>query len=216
MTSWPTAPQHGVLDVTPDGESVRCHECGEWVRGISVHARMSHGIGAGEYRKRHGLPSALPLTAPAYSRMRSRASRAKVGTKQWIAFRGQRSEPSQSPTPSRLRAERLRRKHLRVVEREAECEACGKRFTPGTDRKTCSKECMEQLKSSFMTMRAQARSTPMADADRARLLGTPPDDLQPVVAALYRKGVSSREIAETLGWTRARLSKRFPRRIAAP
>ncbi|TMR91640.1 MucR family transcriptional regulator [Nonomuraea basaltis] len=43
-----------------DGQLL-CLECGEWTRGVAAHAKWKHGIGAEEYRARHGLPADAKL-----------------------------------------------------------------------------------------------------------------------------------------------------------
>ncbi|MEO3858063.1 MucR family transcriptional regulator [Acrocarpospora sp. B8E8] len=43
-----------------DGQLL-CLECGEWTRGAGAHVRWKHGIGAAEYRARHGLPADTKL-----------------------------------------------------------------------------------------------------------------------------------------------------------
>lgn len=54
--------RYGILDHTEDGRLI-CHECGRGVAHLSSHVR-GHGITAGEYRARHGLPRSLPLVSP--------------------------------------------------------------------------------------------------------------------------------------------------------
>ena len=54
--------RYGILDVTEEGRMV-CHECGATALALGRHAVAHHGIGADEYRARHGLP-AVPLNAP--------------------------------------------------------------------------------------------------------------------------------------------------------
>jgi hypothetical protein len=53
------------LDVSEDGESLLCHECGQWKRALGTHAWYRHGITAAQYRQRHGLSSGQSLASPA-------------------------------------------------------------------------------------------------------------------------------------------------------
>lgn len=53
------------LDVSEDGESLLCHECGVWKRALGTHAWYAHGITAAEYRQRHGLSTGQSLASPA-------------------------------------------------------------------------------------------------------------------------------------------------------
>jgi RNA polymerase sigma-70 factor (ECF subfamily) len=68
LTSLGTPTRHGRyarLDVSDDGETLRCHECGQWKRSLGKHASTKHGITAAEYRRRHGLSAGQSLTSPA-------------------------------------------------------------------------------------------------------------------------------------------------------
>jgi predicted transcriptional regulator len=40
-----------------------CLECGRWFRGLGIHVRTKHGIGADEYRREHELPAGRGLAA---------------------------------------------------------------------------------------------------------------------------------------------------------
>jgi len=53
------------LDVSEDGESLLCHECGQWKRALGTHAWYRHGITAAQYRRRHGFSSGQSLASPA-------------------------------------------------------------------------------------------------------------------------------------------------------
>ncbi|XTZ15826.1 MucR family transcriptional regulator [Micromonospora echinospora] len=56
------------LDVSDDGETLRCHECGQWKRSLGRHISTRHGISAAEYRHRHGIPAGQSLASPATRR----------------------------------------------------------------------------------------------------------------------------------------------------
>ncbi|HEY9314977.1 MucR family transcriptional regulator [Williamsia sp.] len=63
----------GVLD--DDGETVLCHECGRWFRSIANHIGPAHGIGADEYRARHGLASDQSLSSRSTKRRKAHSAR---------------------------------------------------------------------------------------------------------------------------------------------
>lgn len=45
----------GALELSVSAETMKCHECGEFVRSLANHVKRSHGIAAREYKQKHGL-----------------------------------------------------------------------------------------------------------------------------------------------------------------
>lgn len=45
----------GALEYDPKNDLVKCHECGEFFKGLGIHTLSRHGINAREYKIRHGL-----------------------------------------------------------------------------------------------------------------------------------------------------------------
>ena len=59
-----------------------CLEDGKKLKMLKNHLRASYNLNPGEYRKKWGLPSDYPMTAPSYSRQRSAlAKKFGFGTK---------------------------------------------------------------------------------------------------------------------------------------
>ncbi len=48
-----------------------CLDCGKQFKTIKRHIKASHGLTVDEYRRRYGLPSDYPVTAPNYSEKRT-------------------------------------------------------------------------------------------------------------------------------------------------
>ncbi|WP_416901283.1 sigma-70 family RNA polymerase sigma factor [Micromonospora echinospora] len=74
------------LDVSDDGETLRCHECGQWKRSLGRHASIRHGLTAAEYRHRHGLPAGQSLASPAARRRFAAMSHIQPGNSAWQAL----------------------------------------------------------------------------------------------------------------------------------
>jgi len=75
---------------------VICLECGWAGKTLRRHLQSSHGLTRDEYRARWGLPAKHPLTAPAYSEMRSNvAERTGLGR----AVRNAARQQQQTPEP---------------------------------------------------------------------------------------------------------------------
>jgi hypothetical protein len=45
----------GALEFDPEDDTVRCHECGAWFKGLARHLGAVHGIKSREYKLKHGL-----------------------------------------------------------------------------------------------------------------------------------------------------------------
>ncbi|MFI6823228.1 sigma-70 family RNA polymerase sigma factor [Micromonospora sp. NPDC050187] len=74
------------LDISDDGETLLCHECGQWKRSLGRHASIRHGITAAEYRHRHGLPAGQSLASPATRRRFAAMPHIQPGNSAWRAF----------------------------------------------------------------------------------------------------------------------------------
>ncbi len=48
-----------------------CMDCGKKFKTIKRHIKASHGLTVDEYKRRYGLPSDYPVTAPNYSEKRT-------------------------------------------------------------------------------------------------------------------------------------------------
>ena len=73
---------------------VICLECGWAGKTLRRHLQGSHRLTRDEYRARWGLPAKHPLTAPAYSEMRSNvAERTGLGRAVHKAARQQQQTP---------------------------------------------------------------------------------------------------------------------------
>lgn len=84
------------LDVSEDGEQLRCHECGAWKRALGTHAWYAHGITAADYRRRHGLSTGQSLASPATGQRFAAMPQAQAGS------RGRRAlEASRDPDRAR-------------------------------------------------------------------------------------------------------------------
>src|SRR5262249_13435687 len=65
--------------VTPD--FIVCLEDGEKMKMLKRHVRTAHGMSLDQYRQRWGLPADYPMTAPNYTKTRSKlAKRIGLGT----------------------------------------------------------------------------------------------------------------------------------------
>lgn len=69
-------PKEGLTPAVPTKESITreriaCLECGSKHKMLRRHLGSAHGLTPGQYRDRWGLPSDYPMTAPAYSEVRS-------------------------------------------------------------------------------------------------------------------------------------------------
>jgi predicted transcriptional regulator len=78
--------------VTP--EYVVCLECGHRGKTLRSHLQAKHSLTPNEYRVRWGLPSAHPLTAPAYSERRSAVAK-QIGLGQKHLGRRRRQAPQE-------------------------------------------------------------------------------------------------------------------------
>jgi hypothetical protein len=45
----------GALEVSHDGDQIKCHECGGWFENLNSHIHGAHALTASEYKKKHGL-----------------------------------------------------------------------------------------------------------------------------------------------------------------
>jgi hypothetical protein len=58
-------PIYGELGVlASDGDTIQCHCCGEWFRGLNHHVWAAHDLLAREYKATFGLNISTPLVAP--------------------------------------------------------------------------------------------------------------------------------------------------------
>lgn len=69
-------------------ESITCLECGEQMTTLRKHLSMMHATTPEEYRKKWGLTPEYPMSAPAYSKLRSQlAIDRRLGHKDSVGFR---------------------------------------------------------------------------------------------------------------------------------
>ena len=211
---------YGVLDVSEDGEQVRCHICGEWFRSVSSHAALAHDVDSRTYRERYGLPRMLPLISPAVSRARSEGAKSRIGSAGWQRFEEARDPQAASnardftnpsPVTMRGRAGRVAAVTPRIEPSKRFCEVCGKRLI-GRAR-TCSDKCRSALKARASRRRwEELRATRPSDEEARELIdaeGT--ERLRAVVERLQRDGVPSRQIGEVLGRSQSWMARHFPR-----
>lgn len=214
---------YGVLEVSEDGEQVRCHICGRWFRSVGTHAAIAHGVDSRAYRERYGLPRLLPLTSPAFSRTISRDAKLRVGSTGWARFEDARDPQAAadardftnpSPVTVQGRAGRIAAVTPRVGAAKRFCEVCGAECRPPR-QKTCSPQCLQILKARNSRAAARRRATPLTgkDADALRAAAANPTALRTLTADLYRRGVRSADIADALGMSPAWLSQHYPRNI---
>jgi predicted transcriptional regulator len=97
-------------------DSVICLDCGYRGKTLRRHVGVRHGLTGDEYRRRWGLRSDHPLTAPAYSEQRSTlAKELGLGRKSVTAVAAATAEPAaakveeqveRNPKPTRTRRSR--------------------------------------------------------------------------------------------------------------
>src|SRR6266403_4896861 len=78
---------------------VVCLDCGYRGKTLRRHISTSHGLNRDEYRKRWGLRSDHPLTAPAYSERRSTLAKARGLGRKSTAQASLEVSPPAAPTP---------------------------------------------------------------------------------------------------------------------
>lgn len=60
----------GAIEYDKVADKLKCHECGEWFKGLNGHVRHSHDMKAAEYKRIHGLRQSTALVGE-YSRKAS-------------------------------------------------------------------------------------------------------------------------------------------------
>src|SRR6266404_6925335 len=78
---------------------VVCLDCGYRGKTLRRHISTRHGLSRDEYRKRWGLRSDHPLTAPAYSERRSTLAKARGLGRKSTAQASLEVSPPAAPTP---------------------------------------------------------------------------------------------------------------------
>src|SRR6267142_3102303 len=78
---------------------VVCLDCGYRGKTLRRHISTRHGLNRDEYRKRWGLRSDHPLTAPAYSERRSTLAKARGLGRKSTAAVAPAGTPTAAPTP---------------------------------------------------------------------------------------------------------------------
>jgi predicted transcriptional regulator len=78
---------------------VVCLDCGYRGKTLRRHISTRHGLSRDEYRKRWGLRSDHPLTAPAYSERRATLAKARGLGRKSTAQASLEVSPSAAPTP---------------------------------------------------------------------------------------------------------------------
>ena len=78
---------------------VVCLDCGYRGKTLRRHISTRHGLNRDEYRKRWGLRSDHPLTAPAYSERRSTLAKARGLGRKSTAQASMEVSPPAAPTP---------------------------------------------------------------------------------------------------------------------
>lgn len=59
----PSLPARGQVTFSADGERVRCHACGRWLRSLNTHLKM-HGLDAETYKETYDLKRTTSLWPP--------------------------------------------------------------------------------------------------------------------------------------------------------
>lgn len=189
-------------DLSDDGCTVQCHECGYRAASLGSHVVAAHEMSAREYKLAHGLPLTRGLTSRAERERRSTSSReserglaaldahrdpaaasASRGAETWAAVGEQ----------ARLDPERARRNGTPEPSYR-DCEVCGATWLPEPSRsqyrdRTCSAECYAILQS----WRSRRRGTESRDAR--------------IVADVLRRGRSRSEVAAEYGITAERVGQ---------
>lgn len=65
----------GAVEYDEESDRIKCHECSEWMKDISRHAKHAHGISSRDYRLRHGLRLDGGLMSRSSSHIRAKLSK---------------------------------------------------------------------------------------------------------------------------------------------
>ena len=100
----PVAPEQVLVPAVSVRRSVHqdyvvCLDCGYRGKTLRRHISTRHGLSRDEYRKRWGLRSDHPLTAPAYSERRSTLAKARGLGRKSTAQASLEVSPPAAPTP---------------------------------------------------------------------------------------------------------------------
>ena len=86
-----------------------------------------------------------------------------------------------------------------MIGMELSCSVCGEIFYGGMKQKICSNMCIERKKKEFYAAKRDAREVendPTADGAHLILKGI-----------LVERGIESKALGESLGWTQSRMSR---------
>lgn len=72
----------GVMMRDINDDTLQCHVCGKWYRGIGNHARILHRLSAKEYKLKYGLPLGLGMVSTSTSAAHSKRVRQQNETMQ--------------------------------------------------------------------------------------------------------------------------------------
>src|SRR5712672_1205968 len=100
----PVAPEEVLVPAVSVRRSVHqdyvvCLDCGYRAKTLRRHISTRHGLNRNEYRKRWGLRSDHPLTAPAYSERRSTLANGRGFDRKSTAQASLEMSPPAAPTP---------------------------------------------------------------------------------------------------------------------
>ncbi len=76
----------GAAEYDKERDVLRCHECGEWYKGVGSHVLDAHGMTLADYKSRHGLRQSTSLLCMA-SRAKISRNNAKTGNRRNITPR---------------------------------------------------------------------------------------------------------------------------------
>ena len=66
----------GALEYDEASDQTKCHECGEWAKGLGSHVSRKHGLLKGDYNREHGLTPGTALCSKSTSeKHRARAKK---------------------------------------------------------------------------------------------------------------------------------------------
>ena len=68
----------GALEVSTDGNQLKCHECGSWFENLNAHIRSAHKLKTADYKTKHGLKQGSALVGEA-TRLKLIAASSKNG-----------------------------------------------------------------------------------------------------------------------------------------
>lgn len=131
----------GALEFDPEDDTVRCHECGLWFKGLSRHIGSVHGITAREYKLKHGLKLQSGLVAES-----TRGKMIRHGH-DMMSKPARRAASLCNPT--------IQRKAMKARKKGGKSPRAGKKLgIPAYENlhKLCAKQLVEKIKSVAISM----------------------------------------------------------------